>query len=82
MTRIRELDIWEEKRQILRNPTPENAMKLWDYALLGKPLSDTVAMAGLHKARVLWRGSSKKMVKESKQWLRDHGYLIPTRGGN
>ena len=66
----------DEKVAVLRNPTEEGAMKFWDYALLGEPIDATVPLAGVHRARLKWGGSTKKMVKESKRWLLDHGYRL------
>lgn len=54
--------ISKEQEALLRNPTIEGAMKLWPYHLLGAPLNDTVALAGLHKARLVWPKSTKKMI--------------------
>jgi hypothetical protein len=64
----------EDRAQLLRNPTLEGAMKLWNYDLLGPPAEPETALAGLHKARLKWKGSTKQMVKESKKWLSDRGY--------
>jgi hypothetical protein len=64
----------EDRAQLLRNPTLEGAMKLWNYQLLGPPVEPETALAGLHKARLKWAGSTKQMVKESKKWLSDRGY--------
>ena len=57
-----------------KNPTNEHAMKYWDRSVMGEPLHHDVALAGVHKARVKWRGSTKQMVRESKEWLRANGY--------
>lgn len=69
----------DEQIALLKNPTMEGAMKLWNYALLGKPLGDA-PLAGVHKARLKWPGSSKAMVQESKKWLRENGYGADPRG--
>jgi hypothetical protein len=67
-----------EKVDLLRNPTAEKAMKLWPHHVRGmeQPLDGTAALAGVHKARLLWPGSTKAMVRESKEWLRVHGYGV------
>ena len=56
----------------LVNPTMEKALRFWN-PLLGAPIGDA-PLAGLHKARLKWQGSTKKMIKESEDWLRLHGY--------
>lgn len=68
-----------EKAALLDNPTTEGAMKFWSYDLLGEPAAPDAPMAGLHRARVMWPGASKQQVKESKAWLRAHGYTVPPR---
>jgi hypothetical protein len=52
-------------------------MQWWPYHLLGEPSTEKpfVAAAGAHRARIQWRGASKRMVKASKAWLRSHGYF-------
>ena len=59
---------------LLKNPTIESAMEFWPAHLLGPPLSHNTALAGIHKARLAWKGSSKAMIKESKAWLAANGY--------
>ena len=61
------------KVEILRNPTTEAAMEFWPWHLLGKPASPDAPMAGLHKARLAWPGSTRQMRAESRRWLVEHG---------
>jgi len=63
-----------DKIDCLRNPTTEKAMKFWPHDLLGSPKTETAALAGVHKARLVWSGSTKKMIRESKKWLAENGY--------
>ena len=59
---------------LLRNPTTEGALALFTpemRASVGHPL---VPLASVHKARIKWPGSTKQMVRESKAWLREHGF--------
>lgn len=72
-----------EKERALRNLdklTDEEGnalfMQWWPRHLLGEPLTDKpfVALAGAHRARIRWPGATKKQVKASKAWLREHGY--------
>jgi hypothetical protein len=62
----------------LVNPTMEKALALWNPAL-GPPIGDS-PLAGLHKARLKWVGSTKKMIKESEEWLQIHGYGVDPTG--
>lgn len=64
---------------LLKNPTLEGALEFWPAAL-GKPISPDAPLAGIHKARLVWPGATKKMVQESRAWLKEHGYgTIPGR---
>lgn len=65
---------------LFKNPTNEHALRYWNYDLLGQPASPDAPLAGIHKARIKWRGSTKDMVRESKAWLREHGYGDDPRG--
>ena len=69
---------------LLRNPTVEKAIK--HYEALRKRMGwpypadatlEVVALASVHKARLAWPDSTKRMVKESKAWLIEHG-MTPT----
>jgi hypothetical protein len=62
------------RNKVLRNPTMKGAMELWDENRLGKPSSPDVPLAGLHKARLHWLGATPAMIRESQQWLADHGF--------
>ena len=64
----------EEQLDALRNPTREKAMKFWNYDLLGEPVTPDTPLAGLHKARMFWKGSTGEMMVESARWLMDHGF--------
>lgn len=70
------LTLSPEKIALLKNPTTEGALKFWNYDLLGKPMDDTVALAGVHRARLKWDGSTKAMIRESREWLQSHGYTV------
>lgn len=67
----------DEKVALLRNPTYEAALRFWDYAKLGKPSSAEAVLAGVHKARIVWPGSTPQMVQESKLWLLRRGLRLP-----
>lgn len=68
-----------EKAALLRNPTIEGALKFWPFPAIGEPHRDNAPLAGLHKARIMWPGATKAMVRESKAWLRENGYEVPPR---
>ena len=74
MTRRASWPISPEREALLRNPTLEGALKFWNYKMLGEPANEFVPLAGVHKARLAWSGSTKAMIKESKKWLADHGF--------
>ncbi len=42
--------------------------------------ADTIALAGLHKARIQWRDATEAEVEQSRAWLREKGFEIPERG--
>ena len=68
-----------EKEAILRNPTAEGAIKFWPWHILGDPIRPDAPLAGLHKARVAWPGSTRQMRAESRRWLVEHGYNTEIR---
>jgi hypothetical protein len=45
-----------DRAALLRNPTIEGAMKFWNRQLLGNPVEQETALAGLYKARLQWKG--------------------------
>lgn len=59
---------------ILRNPTAEGAMRQLKKQLGFEPSSPRVTLAAVHKARLLWSGSTSEMIEESKRWLVDNGF--------
>lgn len=63
----------------LREGTAEAAKRLWDATKLGVPVDLTVPLAGLHKARILWRDATPEEVKTSQEWLVANGYKAPRR---
>lgn len=65
---------------LLKNPTAEGAAAVWRSDLFGEPKDPTVPLAAIHKARLKWPESTKKMVRESKEWLRANGYGTDPRG--
>jgi hypothetical protein len=67
----------DERVALLKNPTVEGAMKFWNFALMGKPASEDAILAGVHKARIMWPGSTATMIEESKLWLLRRGLKIP-----
>lgn len=73
------------RNEVLRNPTQENALALWKRGevsrTLGTPADQLVPLAGVHKARFLWRDATPAMLDESEKWLKEHGYKVPERLG-
>ena len=68
------------RNEVFKNPTPENSLELWKRSgTKVTPDHQTVPLAAVHKARILWRDSTPEMVVESAKWLKDNGYLLPSR---
>lgn len=67
----------EVRANLMRKPSVEVAMRFWDFKRMGKPVSEDAVLAGVHKARVVWPGSTPEMVQESKLWLLRRGLKIP-----
>lgn len=63
-----------ERIALLKNPTEEGAVKFIRDSLHIPNPNPKNALAGLHKARLSWNGSSPEMIEESKKWLVDNGF--------
>lgn len=71
------LKLDKDKIEAMKNPTLEAALRYWPYDILGPPLTPDIALAGLHKAVILWPGSTTEMIMKSRIWLEQHGWEVP-----
>lgn len=62
---------------VLKNPTVEGGMRLWPWHVLkAGPKSPDAVLAGLHRARLHWPGSTLVMIEESKLYLLRRGIKL------
>lgn len=59
---------------ILKNPTPENALEFWQFFKKAPPVKETVMLAGIHKARLQHPAFTNEEREVSKKWLSENGY--------
>jgi len=69
-----------QAKAVLRNPTTEGALALLTPEMRASVIHPLVPLASIHKARLKWPGSTKQMVRESKAWLREHGFGTDPNG--
>ena len=69
----------KQRNERLRAATQEAALAFWLDSDLPPPSSPDVPLAGLHKARIMWRDATAEEVRASRSWLIAHGFKAPER---
>lgn len=78
---MEEIKAFNERRNALfRNPTMETALAYWIERGFPPPVTITVPLATVHKARLQWLDVTDAMIEESKLWLIANGYRTTDRG--
>lgn len=69
-----------ERDAVMRDPTPEKALEIWNKRGFPPPVNPLVPLATVHKARLHWLDATDAMLEESREWLLANGYKETTQG--